>query len=73
MSPTIRSSIRKRAHLEVFLARYTTFIWTFRARQTIPPSLMSAMTLQHWLWLLFPISQVKLFIALNNNVDIRGL
>lgn len=23
--------------------------------------------------LLFPISQVKLFIALNNNVDIRGL
>lgn len=42
---------------------YTTFIWPFGAWQTIPPSLMSAVTLRHRLSLLFPISQVKPFIA----------
>lgn len=31
------------------------------------------MTSQHWLHLLLPISQVKPFIALNDNVDISGL
>lgn len=56
-----------------FFVWYTTFIWPFGAWQTIPPSLMSAVTLRHWLSLLFPIIQVKPFIAPDDNVDISGL
>lgn len=72
MSVDIRTNIHSHTRSKPFV-KFKTFVWPFGAWQTIPPSLMSAMTRQHWLHLLLPISQVKPFIALNDNVDISAL